>query len=370
LTGNFVASNLKEMNRRSVYTLLRAEEEISKAEIARASGISAPTVIKIIDYFKSTGFVVEAGEGSSALGRKPQLLRYEPTAAYSVGAEFDGYHLLLGLVDLSGRVGPLLRRRVAPDARTFLTSELAPAVRDLIAEAGIAPGRVTGLGLGLPGVVGPSPRTLSFAPFVGVDAPLDLSPFLDKLEAELGLPIAVENDANAAALGEYAARGLGEEGDLLYIELGRGLGAGLIMDGRLRKGPRAFAGELGYIVLDPAHSTSTGRPGWLETRMDLSDLWTEVSRDGEPTEQSLCRTAALLALALTNICVAVDVDLVVVGSAGLTSFVPKLVTALKAELARLSALEVRCEAPLAREPGVAGAAALAAGRWLDGIFAG
>jgi predicted NBD/HSP70 family sugar kinase len=203
-----------------------------------------------------------------------------------------------------------------------------------------------------------------------VDAPLDLSPFLSSLERELRLPIEVENDANAAALGEYAARGLGEEGDLLYIELGRGLGAGLVLDGRLRRGPRAFAGELGYIVLDPSHSASPARPGWLEARMDLSDLWAEVSRDGAPTAQSLQRTAALLALALTNICVAVDVDLVVVGSAGLTSFVPELVTALKGELERLSTLEVRCEAPVAREPGVAGAAALAAGRWLDGIFAG
>ncbi len=370
MTGNFVASNLKEMNRRSVYTLLRAEGEISKAEIARRSGISAPTVIKIVDYFKSIGVVVEAGEGASALGRKPQLLAYEPSAAYAVGAEFDGYHLLLGLVDLSGRVGPLLRRRMTPDARTFLKSELAPAVRDLITEAGVAADRVIGLGLGLPGVVGPAPRTLSFAPFVGVDSPLDLSPYLDALERELGMPIAVENDANAAALGEYAARGLGEAGDLLYIELGRGLGAGLILDGRLRKGPRAFAGELGYIVLDPAHSTSQALPGWLESRMDLSDLWTEVSRDGAPTEQSLARTAALLALALTNICVAVDVDLVVVGSAGLTSFIPDLVAALKAEIGRLSALEIRCEAPVAREPGVAGAAALAAERWLDGIFTG
>jgi len=370
LKGNFVAANLKDLNRRSVYTLLRTEREISKAEIARRSGISAPTVMKIIDYFKAIGIVVEAGEGSSALGRKPQLLRFAPEAALAVGAEFDGYHLLLGLVDLSGMVGPLIRRRVAPDARTFLMSELAPAVRDLIAEAGIPLNRISGLGLGLPGVVGPGSRTLSYAPFIGVDAPLDLSPFLDTLEGELGLAIVVENDANAAALGEYAARGLGENGDLLYIELGRGLGAGLILDGRLRRGPRAFAGELGYLVLDPAHSVDAGKPGWLEARMDLGDFWTEVTQDGKPTEQALGRTATLLALALTNICVTVDMDLVVVGSAGLASFMPALAAMLMAELKRLSALDVRCEPPAAKEPGVAGVAALAAGHWLDGIFAG
>ena len=370
MTGNFVASNLKDLNRRSVYTLLRSKGEISKAEISRRSGISAPTVTKIIDYFTDTGLVVEAGEGSSALGRKPQLLRYSPQAAYAIGALFDGFQLLTGFVDLAGRVGPLSRRRVDPDLRSMLSGELSSAVRELIAQGGIPTERIVGLGLGLPGVVGPEPRTIAFAPFVGVQSKLDLSPYLDKLEKELHLPIIVENDANAAALGEYAERGLGDSGDLLYVELGRGLGAGLIIDGRLRKCPRAFTGELGYLVLDPDHSVSPDTPGWLESRIDLGGLWTEVSRGGEPSAESFDRAVTFLALAVTNICVSLDVSLVVVGSAGLTSFIPDLALALQKEVRRFSMLEIRCEAPVAHEGGVAGVAALASGRWLDGVFTG
>jgi len=366
----FVAANLKELNRRSVYSLLRSQGEISKAEITRQSGISAPTVIKIVDYFAELGLLVEGGEGSSALGRKPQLLRYAPDAAYAVGAEYDGLHLHIGLVDLAGRTRRILRRRVESDLRALITRELAPAVEELLAQDGLARGSVKGLGLGLPGVVGPEPRGIRFAPFVGVEEPFDLGPLLAGLEAELGLPVAIENDANAAALGEYEARGLGESGDLLFLELGRGLGAGLILGGKLRKGPRAFAGELGYVVLEPGHQASLGEPGWLERRIDLGAFWEEAEREGRPSAASIRRVTSLVALALANLCVAADLDRVVVGTAGMEGFGGDVVAALEGELARLSVLPVRCEPPAAREPGISGAAGLAAERWLDGVFAG
>ncbi len=368
--GNFVASNLKELNRRTVYTLLRTESELSKAEIARRSGISAPTVMKIIDYFLASGIVEAAGDGNSALGRKPHLLRYLPDAVYAVGAEFDGFYLNIGLVDLAGNVSCLITRRVDPDVRTFLSVELAPAVRELIVKSGVPSVSVIGLGLGVPGVVGPDPLTISFAPFVGVDAPLDLSPYIQSLEKELGMPVTIENDANAAALGEYKVRSLGEAGDLLYIELGRGLGAGLIIDGHLRKGPRAFTGELGYLVLDPAYRVNTDKPGWLESHINLGELWNEVSRDGKPSRASLDRAVTSIALAVTNICVMLDIGLAVVSSGGLGSFLPDFVAALQKEVDRYSVVDIRCEAPVNGDGGVSGAAALASELWLTGFLAG
>jgi len=368
--GNFVASDLKELNRRTVYTLLRTEGELSKAEIARRSGISAPTVMKIIDYFMASGVVEGAGDGNTALGRKPQMLRYVPGAVYAVGAEFDGLYLHIGLVDLAGTVGAQMTRRVDPDVRTFLARELAPAVRELLESAGIGVSRVVGLGLGVPGVVGPEPLTISFAPFVGVDSPLDLSPFIRALEKELGMPVTVENDANAAALGEYKARSRGGTADLLYVELGRGLGAGLVLDGHLRKGPRAFTGELGYLVLDPGYRVNPDQPGWLESHINLGELWNGIARDGFPPPEPLRRTVNSLALAVTNLCVILDIDLVVFGSGGLNTFLPDFVCALQEQVARYSVVKIRCETPVNCDGGVSGAAALASELWLTGFLAG
>ncbi|GAB1482691.1 hypothetical protein MASR2M78_15070 [Treponema sp.] len=370
MVGNFVASNIKDLNRRSVYSLLCNEGEISKADIVRQTGISAPTVTKIIDYFKEKAIVIEAGEGTIPLGRKPQMLRYSPKAVYSIGAVYDGNHLILGFVDLAGNIGPQIRRRLHSDLRQFLTNDFPEVLQELLKLQYVPTERITGIGLGLPGVVGPDKHTFSYAPFVGVPDSLDLFPFLHTLERNLGLAISIENDANAAALGEYAARSIGEVGDLLYIELGRGLGSGLILDGRLRKGPRSFTGELGYLVLDSAHSDIPGAPGWLESNIGLGDLWSVAAGEGDLKVGSLEKMVPLLALGITNICIALDVDLVVVGSLGLASFIPNFVKALQKEIDRLSMLHIHCEAPQSQGPGLAGAAALATERYLDGIFAG
>jgi predicted NBD/HSP70 family sugar kinase len=373
--GAFVASDLKERNRSTVYSLVKGEREISKAEIARRSGISAPTVIKIIDYFSALGIVREASDESSGptspvLGRRPRLLSLEPSSAFSVGVEYDGVHLSVGIVDLAGGIKTLVRRPASPDARLFLGRELVPAVEEALKEASLPREEVKGLGIGLPGTVDRARSILRFAPLVGITEAFDCGPLVRGLEAELGFPVLLENDANAAALGEYAARSLSSSEDLLFVEIGRGLGAGLILDGKLRAGPQGFAGELGYLVFDKEWRASFEAPGWLENKMNLAGFWEEAGAKGGPSEASLCRVADMLSLALANICIALDVKRVVVGRAGQEAFGAALLARIQKSLSRLSVLEVSCEAPIAPEPGVRGTAELAAQRWLKTVFAG
>jgi predicted NBD/HSP70 family sugar kinase len=368
--GSFVPSDLKERNRATVYDILKAKGSISKADIARESGISAPTVIKIIDYFSSLGLVQEAGEGTGALGRRPQLLRFDPEAVYALGAEYDGVHLSVGVVDLSGGLHALVRHTALPDAHALLAEALEPCVAEALASAGIGADRVVGLGLGLPGTVDPARRILRFAPLVGVARPLDFGPLLDELEVRLGFPLVLENDANAAALGEFAARGLGPTDDLLFAVLGMGLGAGLVLEGKLRKGPRAFAGELGYLVFERDWTASLDAPGWLEGKTDLASFWREAARPEGPSPESLARVADEVSLCLADICIALDLERVVVGRVDHERFGPELLSRIAAGLGRLSVLDVSCEAARAPEPGVSGASSLAVEGWLRRVFAG
>ncbi len=364
-----VPADLKEHNRMLVYQLVRSGGAISKSGIARRLGLSVPTVLKIVEYFRGLGILGDAGEGESALGRKPMLMSTQATAAFAVGAEYDGVHLSVGLVDLAGNVLALRRSPAPPDLALLLGGLLADEVEALIRDSGVQSGLVKGLGVGVPGVVHSKELCISQAPLVGINARFNFSTLMSILRDRLGLPVHVANDANAAALGELAARRAGSGGDLIFVELGRGVGAGLVLDGRLREGPGSGAGEIGYMVLDSkAHRVASG-PGWLESAMNLPAFWAEVDGGGSPSKESLHRVCHFLALGLSNLCIALDVGNVVLGRAGKESFGPALLECLRQELHSLCPMDISCEFSRAGEPGVTGAAGLALDEWVKAICA-
>ncbi len=352
-----VAADLKEFNRMLVYKLVRSEGSISKTEIAKRLGLSVPTVITIIEYFIGLGLMGNDGEALAALGRRPMMLSLRATSAYAVGAEYDGVHLRVGLVDLAGRIHSLRRSPAPPDLGLLLGKLLANEVQALIRESGLSAAYVKGLGVGVPGVVHPAERYISQAPLVGVKEKVEFGALVTRLEERLGLPVIVANDANAAALGELAVRGTGRRGDLIFVELGRGVGAGL-------------AGEIGYMIYDRVIGHAAEGPGWLESAMDLAAFWAEVDRDGKPSVFSIERVGKLLALGLANLCIALDIRSVVLGRTGNVSFEPALLACLRAEINRLCLFEVACDFSVAEEPGVSGAAGLALDAWLQGVCAG
>lgn len=365
-----VASDLKIYNRMILYDLVKTEGEISKADISRRLKLSAPTVIKIVDYFSSLGLIGEAGEGEAPLGRKPMLLDFRPMAAYSIGAEFDGVHLNVGLVDLGGRIEFIRRSPAPPDLGLLFGNLLENEVDALVAESGVERDRIKGLGVGVPGVVHADDHFIGQAPLVGVDKTVDYAPLVSGLQSRLGLPVVVSNDANAAVLGELAARGGSCGGDLIFVELGRGVGAGLVLDGMLRQGPAFSAGEIGYMVLDRKAAAVYGGAGWLESAMDLDGFWAEIERKGAPSQEAIARVGSLLALGLANLCVALDVRTVVLGRAEKENFGPALLATVRDEIRRLCPMEIRCECPVDPDPGVAGVAGLALEAWLKTMFAG
>lgn len=228
----YLATDLKMMNRQNVYRLLEQKNELSRAEISRITNISMPTVMKIVAHFLETGIVTEAGDGVTAMGRKPQMLRFEPSAYYSVGVEYEGDYLRAGMVDLRGGIALVLQERVMGRFREVMTHQLLSLVEKVIAQSGVERSRIAGVGMGVPAIVDVEKVTVSAAPAVGILEDIDCKPILAGLSERLELPMYLENDTNAAALGEYAT-GLHDAGtDLLYVSLGTGLGAGLIVPGQ------------------------------------------------------------------------------------------------------------------------------------------
>ncbi|NLZ77146.1 MAG: ROK family protein [Spirochaetales bacterium] len=370
---SFIASDLKALNRKTVYGVLKSGEPISRAKIARETGISAPTVLKIIDYFLSKGVVeeLESGNSGNRVGRKPKLLRFNPDIMHAIGIKYDGYHLQIGLVNLASSVVFSMNRFIETEISVFLEEYLPECVSDLIEQSGIRKSSVSCLGLGLPGVVDPELKRIDYAPFLlGSDNLFELKTHLDVLESKVGFPVVMANDANSAVQGEFAARNLGADDSLLYVELGRGLGAGIMLNGVLHKGAHSRAGELGYTVLGTLHQRTETDPGWIETEMELTAFWAEIAEKGSPSRERQEKIVSLLSLAVTNICIMLDIDLVVVGSGSKYPFLVSLVEDLQEEVNKKAIFEIRCETSVAANSGIIGSAVFAQELWLGDLFAG
>ncbi len=347
----YVASDLKDMNRRTVYNLLASEKEISRAEISRRTGISSPTVIKIINHFKELGFISFEGEGESKVGRKPQIVRFNQTAACSIGVDFEGDHLMIGIVDLLGHILNLKKFTVVPDFVSTVREKLGTLIEQVIEQTDIKTNRIIGVGIGVPGSVSLDLKTVRVAPLVGIKKQLDVTPLLAELESRLKLPVKIEKDVNAAALGEFVHRRNPACQDLIYISLGTGVGAGIILDGRLRRGTNSLAGEIGYLSFDVRASIDPGAPGWLESRIGYKTF----AKNPNP-RAVIKKIVNDLALAIAGLSIALDVDQVVVGGIGFESLGNTLLEILNEKLARLCLRPVHCLAPVCPEPVVVGAA--------------
>lgn len=378
----YLNTDLKVLNRQSVYRLLEKKEELSRADIARATNISIPTVMKIAAYFLETGLISEAGDGIIAMGRKPQMLRFEPTAYYSVGVEYEGEYLRAGMVDLRGKIDFVLQERVKGPFQEVVNHQLFSLVENLIRQSGVRRDRIAGVGLGVPAVVDVEKVTVSAAPTVGILEDIDCKPILAKLSAQMGLPMYLENDTNAAALGEYIIGLHDASSDLLYVSLGTGLGAGLIVQGKLCRGRQNFGGEIGFMVFDPEFETNPNRKGWLEEHVSLQTLCAnhpflrKVVEHNAPLDADLAQLNALtdelagyLALAIVNINCLLDLDRVVLGGYTTRLLGSRLIEAVNKYLARLSSCPLECKQQICSEPSIAGAALLATEQKLLELFA-
>ncbi len=233
----------------------------------------------------------------------------------AIGLDIGATKTLGVLVDADGRVLHQVREATEPGADGIVrTAEL------VVAHLGSA----ATVGLGIPGLVDVERGAVKHAVNLGVDG--QWVPLRAELEARLGVPVAVENDVNVATLGAVALTGIR---DLVYLSIGTGLAAGLVLDGTLRRGATGAAGEIGHVPIDPLGAVcQCGQRGCLETVSSgraLAEAWPSGA---EPPAQALFaaaaagdaravsvrdRFAAGVADAVRTLCLAVDPATVVLG---------------------------------------------------------
>lgn len=313
-------SALRGHNAALVLGLLRdaGEDGVSRLELAAQTGLTPQAVSKITARLRADGLAAEAGRRASTGGKPPALLRLVPGARRAVGLHLDRDELTAVLVDLAGTT---IGRRTAPfDFGAGAAKALAVAcdeVEALLAGADAGRDGLLGVGVAAPGPLdhgsGVLRRVTGFPQGDGL-------PLRDALAARLGLPVVLDKDTNAAALGltvgrarqrsaagSFAPEPFASEpftyDSFAYLHLGTGLGAGLVLGGAVHRGARTGAGEFGHQVIQ-----LDGPPCGCGNRGCLEALCLAAVADGDPT-----RAARLLGVGAANLVRLLDIDRVLLG---------------------------------------------------------
>lgn len=280
---------MRESNRLLILNCVREHSSITRAMIARHTGLSRTTVSSIMDELLKEGFVWEGDTQRAALsgGRRVIPVHFNAAAGYILGAVLGRNHLTILLSDLAATIlkektMPFEIRRGAAVCLPLFVAEL----RAFVAEQHATWGKIVGLGVGLPGPLDVNLQK-SVAPLLlpgweGVNV-------WDILSQELEVPVYLDNNAHMGALGESRYGAGREVADLLYLKLGTGIGGGIIMGGQLYRGTSGSAGEIGHMtVLPDGPRCNCGNRGCLEALVGAPAI-VEDARQGLSLRRHLDR---------------------------------------------------------------------------------
>jgi glucokinase-like ROK family protein len=286
LLGSSV-NDIKAHNTRAVLLALLRYEPVSRVRLAELTGLSSTTITNLISELLEHGIVAE--EDIQKLGRRrkvgrpPSALRLVPEARYAVGIHIGVGSVRVGIADLRARLQTYATQAHPLEKPSEeVLAETAALVNDAIGKSGINPHHVVGIGVGASGLVNPQTGLNVFAPNLGWrDVPIR-----DWYTARLGVPVCVDNNVRAMALGE-ALFGAGQDVRALAFVYARiGVGAGFVVDGELYRGGSAGAGEIGHttVLPDGGELCRCGNTGCLETLVSepaIVRLADEIARQEE-----------------------------------------------------------------------------------------
>ncbi|QKW17859.1 ROK family protein [Kitasatospora sp. NA04385] len=311
---------LRDRNDAAVLRAVRAAEDgTSRVELAARTGLTAQAISKITARLLADGLLTEAGRSHVAgrSGKPRTLLRLVPDARSALGAEIGRHELHLLRTDLTGAVVARTRTPIDPEGEPGpILDRLAAMVRELTADAGGAAGggRVLGLGLACPGPLDARDGVLHQVTGMPRWHGLRLR---EAVQERTGLPVLVEKNTTAGVLSRPGPD------HRAFVYLGDGVGAGLVLGGRVQRGARTNAGEFGHQCLDPdGPRCACGARGCLEA------LCLAALRAGRTD-----RAAAALALGVANLVRLLDVEEVTLGGAALLDDPEPYEAAVRAALA-------------------------------------
>lgn len=399
---------LRAMNDRAALDLLLEHGPLSRTRIGKLTGLSKPTASQLLARLEAAGLVLATGTSEGRPGPNAQLYAVNPAAAHAAGLDVNPVRIRAAVADITGRtVGeyelPTPVRRSSPSTSALLKREgpPSPVVRQVtdaldgaVKAAGLGRGDVHRLVIGTPGAFDPGTGRLRYASHLpGWHSPT----LLDELAAALPMPVEYENDVNLVAMAEQrlgAARG---HRDFVLLWNQEGLGAALVLGGRLHRGWTGGAGEVGFLPVPGTplvrQVTRANSGGYQELagsqavprlarELGIEDVpggpypeaaATLVARAADhatgPHRTLLTTYATRLATGLASLVSVLDPELVVLSGASLTAGGEVLRALVQAELEELAASRPRLVVGDVREhPVLRGALESALATTRDEVF--
>src|SRR3954468_4724289 len=237
---------LRAHNERAVLQHLRAAGPSSRPDLARIAGLSKPTVSQALANLEAAGLVRPVGRASPSLGRTAMLYEFDPTAGYVVGIDIGRAWIRVAAADLSGTIVARSDERNRARSSAALVAAVAAVAHEVVTAAGLTWDRVAHTGVGGRGVFDPDSDRLRHAPTLpGWSRP----GLMSLLREALPPSVALDNDANLAAVGERSYGSGRDARTFVYVSVGTGIGMGIIIDGNLYRGAHGAAGEVGSLPL-------------------------------------------------------------------------------------------------------------------------
>jgi predicted NBD/HSP70 family sugar kinase len=317
---------LKDLNERTVLETIRASAPVSRAEISRQAGISKPTVSLAIQSLLDAGLVREAAVGPDGPTYGAVFFEPVPEAALVLGFDLGARFLRGAVCDLRGEIRARLDVDVAGTDAGSVLEEIASLRTRLVEAADLESATIDGVVVGVPGVVDARSGRIDLATSV---AGLEGGGFRDALRDRLQLAVTLENDVNLAALGEQWHGVANGVEDFVFLSIGTGMGAGLVLHGELHRGHNGAAGEVDFSFVGLAHDVDpcAGAISQYAARLvaerdvdtsvrppfDARDIFAAARAGDALARQVVEETARRIGLHVVPVAAVTDVSLVVLG---------------------------------------------------------
>jgi predicted NBD/HSP70 family sugar kinase len=276
------------------------------------------------------GYVNELGQTKSRGGRPARLLEFNAEFGYVLGIDVGGYQVSVALADLTGKLVACERRRLSVRVDGEQVREaISEALRQVLAQQNLEPGALMAAGLSTPGVVNPRTGEVSLVPNIPGWAELEPATLLEEL---IGKPVVIENNVNAAVEGEQWRGVARDTKNVVFVDIGNGIGAGILIEGKLYRGLGGAAGEIGLqrdfhddVPLAELFGTLERKcPGLGMTKryseltgedelVGVRDLFEKARTGDKLVQQEVEEFVSMFAGGLVNICTVLAPELVVLG---------------------------------------------------------
>ncbi len=277
----------KTFLKKKVFSILYVEEQKTIADLCIPIGVSIPTITRIMQELKDEGWVTELGTGESRGGRRPVYFGLNPGARFIVGIEITSKYLRINIFDLKNRpVAKTVEKETELKNTKVFLEVLKAEVEALISRQNINKSKILGAGISIPGLIDVKTGTSYSYPSLGE------KPLYQVFEKLLGIPAYIEHDTKVMALGESWFGLAKNRSNVLCLNVGAGIGLGMIIQGQLYQGHSGFSGEFGHIQMEPnGELCDCGKIGCLETVASGTSIVKKAKQKIEEGTNSIIRKA-------------------------------------------------------------------------------